>query len=259
MINEKNTSLSFDLLLDYVEGLVDPATRNRIDQFLTEDEEYRNVVAGIQYYYQQYGHDRAQLEQYLHEFQQRLIKEQVPSKTRRLNNRFLSIAAIVLGLVLTVFLLRNQLMPPLSADGLVAAALKDPYANVYSISRSQATDTLRSQISQWYDREDYQQAAASIQKIIQDNPPAEASDFFMLAQCYLNQRPPAYQQAAEVLKNLLANGVPASLRQQTQWYLAVSQYQSGEKATAKNLFSEIAGDSNHYRKESAQEILDRWK
>ena len=258
MVDDKNIGLSFELLLDYVEGLVDADTRQHIEALLAEDEDYQNVEAGIRFYYENYGDDRRQLEQYLEQFKNQLMREQLPSKTRRLNTRFLSIAATVLGLVLAVFLLRNQLTSQ-SSDRMVTAQLEPPYANLYATSRGNDTASLRNQASQAYDNQDFQAVIDELEELIEHEQTAGATDFFMLGQSYLNLESPDFGRAQELFQMVLDDNPPRSLIQQTQWYLALSQYQNGQKTAAKDGFEKIANDPSHYRQAAAQRMIKQWK
>jgi len=247
--------ISFELLLDYVEGLLDSSSQERVEQFLAQDENHRTVVEGIRYYYREYGASRAELEEYLAEFKQRLVQEHVPTQTRRLNPRLLSIAAAVLGLVLCVFLLRDRILPTGSTDQLVADALEEPYGNIYGNQRSSDTNDQRAELGRWYSRGDYQQI---INQLEQNNVKLEATDAFLLAQSYLNLAPPNFTRAAELFEGILNNNAPAALVQQTQWYLALSQYQAGKEIMARETFEEITQSENHYRQSEAQAILKKW-
>lgn len=258
MALQDQSTISFELLLDYVEGLLHPATEEKVKQFLEEDEDYRTVVEGIQYYYQSQGASRSELEAYLADFQRRLVREQVPGKTRRLNLRFLSIAAAVIGLVLSVFLLRNEIFPTATAEQLVAGALEIPYPNIYAANRSDQDNSLRTQLGRWYTRGDYGQIIDLLEGDLKNNPNLEASDYFLLAQSHLNQQKPDYARAAQIFQQIRADQAPASLKQQTEWYLALSLYQSGARNQARDQFKAIAEQTAHYRQSKAQSILEKW-
>lgn len=247
--------ISFELLLDYVEGLLDASSRERVEQFLAQDENHQTVVEGIRYYYQEYGASRAELEEYLAEFKQRLVQEHIPTQTRRLSPRLLSIAAAVLGLVLCVFLLRNQILPADSTDQFVANALAEPYGNIYGNQRSNDTNDQQAELGRWYSKGDYQQIITELE---QNNTELEATDAFLLAQSYLNLDPPNFTRAAELFEDILNNNAPAALVQQTQWYLALSQYRAGKEIMARETFEKIAQSENHYRQSEARAILKKW-
>lgn len=258
MALQDQSTIPFELLLDYVEGLLDPAAEERIKQFLDKDEDYRTVVEGIRYYYQNQGASRSELETYLSDFQQRLVRDQVPTKTRRINPRFLNIAAAVIGLVLSVFLLRNEIFPTAAAEQLVASALETPYPNIYAANRNNQENSLRTQLGRWYNNGDYGQIIDLLEKDLAGNPTLESSDYFLLAQSHLNQPDPDYTRAAQIFQQILESQTPASLQQQTEWYLALSLYQSGATDQARNQFEAIAEQVNHYRQARAQSILEQW-
>lgn len=69
---DANDNYSFELLADFVDGLVDNATAKRIEAKIQEDEHTEAIVDGIRFFYENRLADREGLELYLEDFRKRL-------------------------------------------------------------------------------------------------------------------------------------------------------------------------------------------
>ena len=254
----KQENISFELLADYVEGLLDQASMQRIDQLIDQDEYYQNIIEGIRYYYQEYGEDRSQLEQYLFDFQSRIQQKTLGGATRRrlISQRILSIAALALVLVTCFFIFQNVFSSKNAGD-LMAQALEQPYGSIYDVNKSQHTaDSIRIAVHDLYQEARYQDAATILESLSQIERTTE--DYFMLSMSYLYQNPPRYSQAVGALKQAQNQPNNEAFIGQIQWYLAISYYKDGQRSKAEELFANIAGNEGHYNQKKAQQILESW-
>ena len=178
--NKEN--INFELLLDYVEGLLDAPTQARIQAKIAEDEYYAGIVEGIQFYYVKYGADRDQLEAYLADFQARLAsKAEEPAKVRKLRPlRLLSIAASVAVLALIGWMAIGLLNDSSNPDGLVAAALETPYPNVYTLTKGVNEDSIRSKIGDLYVQGAYKEVVGVLPVFITRTDQVRVEDYFLL-------------------------------------------------------------------------------
>lgn len=257
--NQEN--INFELLLDYVEGLLDAPTQARIEARIASDEYYAGVVEGIQFYYQEHAADREQLEKYLADFQKRLT-EQVnqPATTRRLwSPRLLSIAASVAVLALVGWMAINLLSNSANPDTLVASALDTPYPNVYTQTKGINEDSIRGQIGDLYVQGAYSEVTEVLPVFLKKTDQASAEDYFLLGLSYLYQKEKNSVAAVTALAQAQAKQPSAALAQQVDWYLAIAHYQNKDTAAAKTLFQTIAQQTDHYRKMQAAELLKKIK
>lgn len=256
-MEQKNQHLPFDLLADYVEGLLDPERAREIQARVEKDEYYRHVVEGIKHYFATYGEDREGLEKYLQDFQQRLARRHLPqSYIRKLNSGLTRIAAALLLLLGVGWLLRGYLGGP-DTDSLISSALDTPYGNVYVLSKSENPDSIRSRIGDLYQRGQYREVSQVLEAFVQRRPEdTEIRDQLMLALAYLYQDPPRPERARDLLEEAYHQNDAAAWEQQLSWYLALARYQSGDREHALSLLARIATDSGHYQRAAAQKILN---
>lgn len=253
--NQEN--INFELLLDYVEGLLDTPTQARIEARIASDEYYAGVVQGIQFYYQEYDADREQLETYLADFQKRLTKKMdQPATPRRLwSPRLLSIAASVAVIALVGWMAINLLSNSANPDTLVAAALDTPYPNIYTQTKGINEDSIRSRIGDLYVQGAYTEVTEVMPVFLEKTQQASVEDYFLLGISYLYQEQAKPDQAVAALTKAKSLQPAASLAQQIDWYLAIAHYQNKDTAAAKTLLQTITQQPDHYRKMQAAELL----
>lgn len=245
-----NRIVPYDLLADYVDGLLDPSATARLDERLQEDEDSRRIVEGIRLFYAKYGHDRAALESYLDEFGRRLSRplEQV---RRRRRYRFGVVAAAV-GLLL--ILAAGLWLRPGGPDQLVVQYLEQPYPPPYTLARGEETiDPVRRQIVLAYSQKDYRSAVNQLEELAKVEPPA-AADRLLLGLSYLYLRQPAV--AVPFFQQVLNQGDP-SLHEPAEWYLALAFAEAGRWEAARPLLARISDTAGHFRQAEAWQLLDR--
>ncbi|GAB5551512.1 MAG: hypothetical protein Sapg2KO_11030 [Saprospiraceae bacterium] len=253
--NQEN--INFELLLDYAEGLLDEPTKARIEARVADDEYYAGVVQGIQFYYQEYGTDRTQLEDYLADFQKRLSAQiSQPVKVRKLwSPRLLSIAASVAVVALVGWMAINLLSNTTNPDTLVASALETPYPNVYTQTKGVNEDSVRSIIGDLYVQGEYSQVTQVLPVFLEKTDQTRVEDYFLLGISCLYQSEPNPSLAVTALSKAQTMQPSAALTQQVDWYLAMAHYQNKDTAKAKVIFQKIAQQTDHYRKMQAAELL----
>ncbi len=246
------TNIPLDLLIDYVEGLLDSEATARLEQRLAEDEYHRNIVEGIQHFYTQKGQDRAALEAYLDDFQHRLSPK-AATQVRRLPRSFIAIAATLALIVTAFFLVRNS--QGASSDALLAQALSTPYPSVYDQNKSGDPQDIRASIGALYQAGDYEAVIETAQALIDQSNTANPLDYFMLGLANLYQDVPNYAAAITALNQTKAFNTGSNITQQTDWYLALSYLSAGEVENARRLLEGISADGGHYKQAEASLLL----
>ncbi len=238
----------YDLIRDYLHGLVDQRTARDLGELIEKDETARSIAQGIIFLEKNFRNEQ-EVDEYLLNF--RVRQEALIAK---LNARppglplWLKIAASVLIVTAAALLVRlNATSPDVLA--LVADELADPYP-VSGIVRG---DVVKGSFEMGLD----QYAAGNYALALQHfNQSAVASDpatlyFYKGLSCLYTGKP------AEAAK-LFDSGVIAESRyvQQARWNRALALIQSGEFDDARTVLSEIIAIDGHYKHQEAEAMLD---
>jgi hypothetical protein len=104
---EVKEKYSLELLMDYVDGLVDQSTHDRISRLIETDQEVATLVQGILGYYEAKGTDREGLEEYLKQTPPMPFRKETP--VRRMNSWLsVAVAAMLIGAVAIWFTLGSS-------------------------------------------------------------------------------------------------------------------------------------------------------
>lgn len=250
----------FELLADYVDGLVDHATQERIAQWERDSEEVAMIVSGIRQFYALKGHDREQLDTYLDQLGARWFSEQKQRKNPPAPGFFsqwgIRLAASLLILVaagVTFFLLRPQ-QDPLSLSG---QYLSSPYQLPAATTRSEGSASGQDDPFRLYGEGKYDQAIQQLEYKALDSRLTEIEQF-VLGLCYLYAEQGSPFLASETLDQVVQTGNPL-LIQQARWYRALAYLRAGQWEWAQKSLEEILADTGHYRYDEAKKLLDNWE
>ena len=127
----KLSKYSFELLADYVDGLVDRELASRMEADIQEDEALQGIVDGIRWYYSKHGNDRDGLESYLDQLAEDMAgSRQESGKIRQIEKPDFSLMRVAAVLVFALgglgtlwFASRNA---P-SLEDLLTGYLEEPY------------------------------------------------------------------------------------------------------------------------------------
>ena len=248
---------NYELLADYVDGLVDQATHSKIDTALKDSEEAAMIVSGIRFYYRQHGEDREGLEEYLDElaeqFGQRVIKPEAKIRRFPFSPKIMRVAAVVLLLIASVPLI-IWLTKPANPDpnAFIAQQLSTPYS-IISTTRGDSSDI--NKLTQAYEAYKVKNYAETITLLTEIKQEQSLSDYDQLVLGLSLLYEMKYTESAPVLKEVVEKENPR-IEQQARWFLALTYHQMGEKEKSIQLLDEILQYSGHYKAKEAKELLE---
>jgi len=246
------SSIDLQLLLDYVEGKTDAKTKDKIEQYLKNHAIEKEMVEGIEAYYQEYGPSREEMLSFLEKSQKRTV-EKVMERHRQLRNhkkqRFLfSKKLAVAAMIFLAFGIGLYLWLPFSSteDISVNDYITTPYP-VGNLVRSQG------QTDSWvesYSQQDFQQASQNLEELLQNHPDS-AILHFAAGLSYLYQNPSNPTTAIVHLEPIQDNMIYG---EQAKWFLALSYLQNQQQVQAKELLGDIVSNQT-YQYQNAQELI----
>ncbi|GEM_PF-3444680 len=257
LMSTKPSAWNYELLADYVDGLVDDATRKRIEDELTHSEEAAMVVAGIKEYYAQRGADRDELELYLNQLAITFSELAVSPKVRKL--RFspfaIRVAAVIVLLMAFVPIILWLIRPSaLDSHELIAAHLEKPYKILpHNRDQSEVVD-LNHQAYEAYRKANYSQAIEYLQMVLAENPQRnpDSYDTFVLGLSYLYAN--EYTLASHYLQQVIEGRHPR-FEQQAYWFLALAYFQGSEIEKSREILDKILSTQGHYKQADARILL----
>lgn len=275
-----STTLSTELLLDYIEGLLSPEGRNRVETLLADDEDLRIMAAGAYHMLVEEGKSREELEVWLEghlpELELPVAGTDSESPAAAPVSRFASASQTaaaeratdlsyatgqprrsVILIVAAVFffiiggVLAWYLIPGVSADSLALEYLEEPYPPL-QVSRGTAGDLPLQEAMLTYQQQNYPNAQARFQDI--EGPVAR----YYEGLCLMYQTNPDYSRATTLFEQVMRSESEA-YREQARWYLSLASLLLGEQQRATSLLQTIHDADDHYRKAQASVLLSRLK
>jgi len=251
-IHHNDSSIDLHMLLDYVEGKVDAAKKEKIGQYLETHAIEKEMVEGMQAYYEEYGPSREEMLAFLEKSQKRTVNkvmERHQQLHQKRNQRFLlqkrlSVAAMIL---VTFGIVLYLLLPSTSTENiLVSEYLSTPYP-VGNLVRSQGTT------DDWvtaYSQQNYQEASIYLEELLQNHPDSVALRF-AAGLSYLYQPSPNPTASIAHLERIKAN---VMYGEQAKWFLALAYLLNEQQTPAKELLNDITTHQT-YQYRHAQELL----
>ena len=268
MSTNSNTpfSPSLELLIDYVEGLTSAESSARIASYLKTNEEAQAVVDGIAFFFEENGHDRNALEQWLTDagikaqpqaefpeqtapadetVQEDNVVPLKPSK-KRISTRWLMAASIAALIGLGTL---STLVGSKSTHTLVSEQLETPYKVADTWRDAKKSEW--NELVQLYDSGHYATFIRECTAYLEQPDPAPAAPLMLgLAHMYRNNfaaATPYLEQAASIENRLQ----PAA-----QWYLALNYVRIKKEAEAKPLLEALSSQPASGNQEAARELLE---
>ncbi len=235
----------YDLIRDYLHGLVDQHTARDIRELIQTDETARSIAEGILYLEKNFGNER-EVEEYLDNFhhrQQTLIASTTP---RRLP-LWLKIAASVLivATVGSILILNLSTTDPIA---LIERELAEPYPASSIVRGDNEISSLQLAL-ELYSKENYREAL----KVFNEAPDARRDATWKFYQALSFLYVHEYGSAVQLL---VSNDVAKSrFATQAQWYAALALIKSGQVEAARSILTEISSDNRHYKNREAIDLL----
>ena len=238
------TSYNFELIKDYIDGLLDSKTANEIKHTLATDETARTIAKGILIMNERFkdDHEAEQYLDHLHEKNQNLIQEKIKD-ARSTKSSWIKVAAAVVILASTS-IVYFSLSDRSSLDGLLLSELESPY-RISTTLRNASTEKANQGYAA-YNIGDYENALV----MLKDVKSAQAIYVKGLSHLYRAEYPLA-------IEEFLDEGlVKSRFEEQSRWYLAVAYLKIRDMEKSREVLQFIVAKANHYKKREAEKLLD---
>lgn len=250
---------SFELILDYLDGILDTEASQRLEIAIQESDELKSIIEGISLYYESEGKDRKKLEAYVEQvrFNQHFktpnssVNQSVGRK--RSSSYYLKIAAsIVLALMVGLSVI-YFVMSQNDAANLIADHLNTPYDAPEIFRSSENSDELIwNNFALAYQNQDFENAIL----LLNEFPDSVASMMnvkFYKGMCHLYKKPPQLSKTIEFLTEVSESD--HRLKEQADWFLAIAYFKNWNRTEALKKFEEISR-SNLYKNKEAKEFIE---
>lgn len=245
----KEHKYSTELLIDYVDGLLDPATEVRVRSILERDEEARGILSGIHHYYEQHGKDREGLEHFL-----AMHAEDVPSfgeensaaesstKVRSIGSVAWKLVAVAAMIALIATVWTNMDQP--SHGELIAMHSQE----VYEFPAQTRGDDGFAQLFSLFEAGNYQ-GVIDLESSVQLED-TQSMERLVIALSYFHLK--QWDSAEAKLRACRAED--SRFVQHATWHLALTLGQKGSWNEAKPLLKELV-EAQGYKQKEAEELL----
>lgn len=190
------------------------------------------------------------------EYFNQIEKKEAKIKKLPFYRRPLSIAASVIFLVACgmIWWLVNSSGDSVSNEALFASHY-EPYSLSNLVRGGVDQNTIYDQAMDAYSSSDLTNATRLFQTHIA-NKPNDMMAIFSLATVYLQQSPPALDDAARYYQAIINDG-NSILVSQAQWYLALIRIKQDDRESAKGLLEELMTSEDSKLMEQAEDLLDK--
>jgi hypothetical protein len=224
----------YDIIRDYLHGLVDQETARRIRDLIREDEVARNIAAGILQLEHEFNGNEAEVEKYIEALRAKQLKlinrRHIPTWTR------LAAAVLVIALAGAVVWLTIGKSDPIEDE------LRDPYPLVTTGRGAADGDDG----FEYYRKGEYKKAIASFSQEAED---VSVIFYDGLSHLYAGE----YDQAAELLGT--ASLAESRYKEQSEWFRALSLLKAERTAEARAILETIKSNRQHYKSAAAEKVL----
>ncbi len=247
---------SLELLLDYLDGILDEDSTRQIEYAIDESDELKSIVEGIRVYYEEEGKDRAKLEVYADQIRGKFYSSTTNDSEHNSGFQktpafwFRTAAAIGLFLIAGTVLLYNTLS--IDVEQLVSHHIQDHYdAPLTFRGDNDPNQLMWSDIVDSYLKKDFELSLVKLEKLPDYDDRRLPVDFYT-GLCNLYKKGANYEKAIESLK--LVSDSEHRLNEKAEWYLALAYYQNSEEVKAKALLQKIT-EKNFYKRKEAKKLL----
>lgn len=231
---------NYELIRDYLHGVVDQATASRIRDLIRNDEVARSIAAGILQLEHEFNGDDDQIDSYIETLRQKqlkLIAEQ--GKTRTMSRGWIRIAAAIAIIAVAAPVLWLTLF---QNNSVLTEELREPYPLTVDRGASDKVEGYG-----FYLNGEYKKATTSFNQVTDD---VTATFYNGLSHLYLGD----YTRAVELLSS---GSLPASrYRQQAEWFRTLALIKAGKKEDAKAALQLIIQNPSHYKSSAALRLLE---
>jgi tetratricopeptide (TPR) repeat protein len=239
----------YEIIHDYLHGLVDNKTAGEIGDLIKTDETARSIAEGIVRLEKEFKGNDAEVDKYLEDFRIKQLRLMHPkaSGSSVTKKAWFGIAASFLLLIGALAVIRLMTASP-DLQTLISKELNQPYP-LSNLVRGEG-DGVSEKAYQLYSQGDFINASIYFEQASVDAKD-NASVAFYNALCYLYAG--KYEKAIALFGS---DGIAESrYSQQAEWYLALALLKSGNKGAATEIISPIAKDQQYFKNKEALQLL----
>lgn len=230
---------SYELIKDYLDGILDSETSIKIKELLSNDAEARAIAKGILILSKEFDNDDSKIDTYLDSLLDK-HRLQISRQSTVSNWSLIKIAAVLTLLIVSGIVLFKT--SQVTVSEFVDKELSEPYKSVQVFRNSEVTNLSKGLLA--YAHQDYQLAS----DLFTELDDSEAVFYHGLSQMYLGN----YQAAIKLLGSETIHD--SRYAEHGQWFEALSLIQLGEVNEAKQVLQKIALD-NAFKKEEAKQLI----
>lgn len=254
--NQRKALPSLELLLDYLDGILDQDSAQQIEIKINESEELKSILEGIKLYYESEGKDRAKLEIYADQIRMKFytnskgIKKEHVSASQKPSFWIRIAATVAVVLIAGIALFYN--LDSTDADKLISNHLQNRYEAPITLRGGETTNQLVwGEVINSYQQNDFESALNSLEELPESDNQRMMGEFYK-GLCYLYQETANYSKAVSIL--LPVSSSEHRLNERAEWFLALAYYKNGDMNKARLIFQKIARE-NLYKKTESERIF----
>jgi len=232
---------SLELLLDYLDGILDQDSSKMIEAAILDSDELRSIVEGMKLYYESEGRDRGKLEAYVEKVRfgfSEKVEEEVSSKGlfERSSSFWMRIAAGLIFLLVSGIYLFNSYYS-VNADSYVIAQLQNHYEAPKAFRDSgESEEAIWQQVILAYKQGNYGESFSSLQ-LLKESDQRFVTGQFYKGLCKLYGSPSNPALALPYFRDVAES--QHRLNERAKWFLALCQVQMGENAYQSKFLSKV--------------------
>lgn len=229
----------YDIIRDYLHGLVDRETARRIRELIRLDEVARDIAAGILRLEHEFGGNEDEVEAYIERLRQKQMKLIDEDSRRGTSRGWIRLAAAILLIAVSGFVLWLTVF---RGGNTLDDELRQPYP-LAVIDRGE--DEVNAGY-EFYGNKEYKKAIASFDKVTND---VSVTFYNGLSHLYVGE----YDQAATLLGSESLQ--TSRYREQAEWFRCLALLKGGRKDEAKDGLAKVRDNTTHYKSSVAGELL----
>lgn len=238
---------NYDLIRDYLHGLVDKASAKHISELIASDETARSIAEGILILENNFKSE-AEVDAYLENFRQKQMALIGNQTTTRKIALWMKVAASILLIGSIGFVVQ------LNADNDAMAIVDQELANPYPVStlvRGESGSAPLETALDLYNNKKYTEALAFFEEASKSTDDLATTAYYQgLTHLYIGN----YQEAtgfltADVIKQ-------SRYAQQARWASALATLKLNNRDKARTVLTLIVQDPTHYKYDNAVELLE---
>jgi hypothetical protein len=241
----------YDIIRDYLHGLVDKQTATEIGELIKKDEIARGIAEGILRLDKEFKEDDVAIDTFLENLRQKQLTliHQYERPVRITKKLWFRIAASLLLLVIAGFAISMVVFAP-DYHAQIDAELAQPYP-ISNLFRSESESSPQEKGYQLYTQGDYAGAIRYLEQVSSEDKDIASVTFYnALSNLYSGK----YNRASVLFES--HNIGNSRYSDQAQWYRALALIKADNKNKAIEVLTAITGDKLHFKREAALELLD---